>query len=244
MLPFYDDVAIEPGVWLGEWLHDEISNAIIIERTGFFPDQVSRVSERLQANRAAEARFVVEIPWYSLFTAFTAPGRYIYFSRRLLERCPNDETVAFVIAHEMAHHDLGHFDVFRRRFARQALKYGPGSLLVLFFRVLQNRVYRLDWETAADLRAIELCVAAGYSGRKCLELFDVLEKWALYHLDYAAVYGLEAESDEELSPEASLLTKARIKLYLRRRGYLPIQDRRALVARHLEKLAPGMPASE
>lgn len=236
MRPFYDDVEIESGVWLGEWLHGEIDNAVLLERNGFFPDQIARVAGRLQAERDPERKFVVEIPWIRLFTAFTGPGRYIYYSRRLLERCPTDETVAFVIAHEIAHHDLNHFGIFQRRFARRAIKLGPAALPVLFFRVLQHHVYSPEWEVAADLRAIELCVAAGYDGVKCARLFDVLEKWALYHNDYDAVYGPDQESDEELSPEATLLTKIRIWLYLRRRGYLPIQDRRGLVLRHLNTL--------
>lgn len=239
MTPFYDDVEIEPGIWLGEWLRDEIDRAVLVERNGFFPEQVIRVADRLQRDRKPDRRLLVEIPWIRVFTAFTGPGRFIYFSRRLLERCPTDEAVAFVIAHEIAHHDLDHFGIFQRRFARQAMKLGPASLLVLFFRVLQHRVYSPEWETAADRRAIELCVAAGYDGPKCFRLFDVLEKWALYHHDYDGIYGPDHDSDEELSPEASFLTKIRIWLYLRRRGYLPIQDRRAMVQRHLEALRAG-----
>jgi hypothetical protein len=239
MTPFYDDVEIESGVWLGEWLHHEIDQAVLLERNGFFPDQVARIATQLQADRAPERRLSVEIPWISLFTAFTAPGRYIYFSRRLLERCPTDETVAFVIAHEIAHHDLNHFGIFQKRFARRAMKLGPGAAIVLFFRALQHHVYSPDWETAADLRALELCLAAGYNGKKCLGLFDVLETWYLYYRDFDGVYGLDPESDEELSPEATLLTKIRIWMYLRRRGYLPIQDRRGLMLRHLEQLTSG-----
>jgi hypothetical protein len=237
MHQFYDDVEVGSGVWLGEWLHDEIDQAVLLERNGFFPDQVTRVDARLQADRAPEDRFTVEIPWISIFTAFTAPGRYIYFSRRLLERCPTDETVAFVIAHEIAHHDLDHFGIFRRSFARRAMKLGPGAMIVLFFRALQHHVYSPNWETAADLRALEICVKAGYDGAKCIRLFDVLEKWFLYHRDFDGIYGLDKDSDQELSPEATLLTKIRIWMYLRKRGYLPIQDRKAVVVSHLETLS-------
>lgn len=236
MQPFYDDVEIERGVWLGDWLHAEIDRAVLLERNGFFPDQIARVSTRLQADRPIESRFIVEIPWLTLFSGFTGPGRYIYFSRRLLERCPTDETVAFVIAHEIAHHDLDHFGIFRRRFARRAMKLGPGALMVLFFRVLQHHVYSPSWETAADLRALELCVRAGYDGAKCIRVFDVLEEWFLYHRDFDGIYGLDRDSDQELSPEADLMTKIRIWMYLRRRGYLPIQDRRALLLDHLRKI--------
>ena len=111
-------------------------------------------------------------------------------------------------------------------------------MLVLFFRMLQHHVYSPQWETAADLLALELCVKAGYDGGKCIRVFDVLEKWALYHMDYDAVYGPDRESDQELSPEATLLTRIRIWMYLRRRGYLPIQDRRAMLHQHLTTLTP------
>jgi predicted Zn-dependent protease len=232
----HDDVEIEPGVYLGEFINQEINKSVVVERNGFFPDQVKRVAEQLQADRSRHRRYVVEIPWISLFTAFTTPGRFIYFSRRLIERCPDDECVAYIIAHEIAHHDLEHFRGFQGRFARRAMKLGPGALVVLFFRALQSRIYKPEWEAAADLRAIELCVRAGYDGNRCIAAFDVLEKWALYHGDYDAIYGPDRESDQELSPEADLMTRARIWLYLRRRGYLPIQDRRAMVRAHLKHL--------
>lgn len=41
-------------------------------------------------------------------TAFTADGRHIFLTRSLLELCSTVETVAFIIAHEIAHHELGH----------------------------------------------------------------------------------------------------------------------------------------
>ena len=32
MRPFYDDVEIEEGAWLGEWLRHEINNAVLLEK--------------------------------------------------------------------------------------------------------------------------------------------------------------------------------------------------------------------
>jgi predicted Zn-dependent protease len=197
------------------------------------PDRVRRVADRLQSTRQAAERLIVEVPWITAFTAFTAPGRYIYFSRRLLERCPTDEAAAFVIAHEIAHHDLGHLQLFTGPFARHAARLGPAALVIVFFRMLQKRVYKLDWELAADRRAIDLCLAAGYKPAKCLKLFDVLERWLLDYGDLTGVYGLDPESDQELSTDASVMTKARIWLWQRERGYLPIQDRVAVLKQHL-----------
>jgi hypothetical protein len=106
------DFEVEPGLTFGEWLRRKVEEGAYVEKRDFFADQVARVAERLQADRPAEQHLEVVIPWFNVFKAFTGPGRYIYFSRRLLERCPDDDAVAFVIAHEIAHHDLGHLNFF------------------------------------------------------------------------------------------------------------------------------------
>jgi hypothetical protein len=232
------DFEISGGVRFGEWLHEVIGQNAFYEVNGFMPDQVRRVADCLQARRPERDHLIVKVPWLRAFNAFTAPGRYIYFSRRLLERCPTDETVAFVIAHEIAHHDLGHLRLFTGPFSRHAAKIAGADLMVLFFRILQKRIYSVQWETAADDHAINLCVSAGYDGRKCLRLFDVLERWALDYGDLDAVYGLDQDDERELSPEATLITKARIVAWQRRRGYLPIQDRTALARDRLAAI-PG-----
>lgn len=229
------DFEIAPGESFGEWLHDEIERGVVLEEHGFMADRVRAAAARLQATRPDNERFVVAIPWLDEFTAFTGPGRYIYFSRRLLERCPHEEAAAFVIAHEIAHHDLGHLAYFRGSFAGRAARVGAGLLLVLFFRLLQKRIYSPERELDADRGAMDLCVAAGYDPGRCLYLFHILELIALDLGDLGAVYGLDPGSDQELAPEASAMTKARIWLYQRRRGYLPIQDRQAALQRYLRE---------
>lgn len=227
------DFEITPGEWFGEWLHARLAENAHFEQRGFMPDRVRQAADRLQRSRRAEERYVAEVPWLDEFTAFTAPGRYIYFSRRLLERCPHEDSTAFVIAHEIAHHDLGHLSYFRGPFARRAAGFQTGMLAILFFRSLQKRIYSPENELAADRRAIDLCIDAGYDPGKCLYLFHILELVALDYGDLGAVYGLDTESDQELSPDASRLTKARIWLYQRERGYLPIQDRQAELQRYI-----------
>ncbi len=99
--------------------------------------------------------------------------------------------------------------------------------------MLQKRIYSPEWELAADRRAIDLCLKAKYDIAKCLYLFHVLELFALDYRDLKGVYGLDPDSDKELSAEASVMTKARIWVYSRQRGYLPIQDRRAELMRYI-----------
>ena len=81
------DFEIEKGASFGEWLHDHICEAVHFETEAWAIERIQRVQDRLQAGRPESERLIVEIPWLEEVTAFTAPGRYIYFSRRLYERC-------------------------------------------------------------------------------------------------------------------------------------------------------------
>ena len=227
------DFEIAPGELFGEWLYKEIAANAYIEQNGFMPDRVRAAAARLQDDRPATERYVGIVPMLDSFNAFTAPGKYVYFGRRLLERCPHEDSAAFVIAHEIAHHDLGHLDLFAGGFARRLAKLTAGAIAVLFFRILQKRIYSPERELAADRRAIDLCLRAGYDPAKCLYLFHIMELIYLDYGDLGAVFGLDPDSDQELSAEASLTTKARIWLYQRERGYLPVQDRLAELKEYL-----------
>jgi Zn-dependent protease with chaperone function len=107
-----DDFDIEPGLSFGTWLHSEILDECVIETTGWAPERVERVAARLQSVVPEGQRFVVLVSWMNSVTAFTASGKYVYFSRRLLERLPDDDSAALVVAHEIAHHELGHLRIF------------------------------------------------------------------------------------------------------------------------------------
>ena len=80
------DFKIENGTSFGEWLHQQVLEAVQLEEDQWWVDRARRVETRLQTDKPSAQRLVVEIPWLEVVTAFTAPGRYIYFSRRLFER--------------------------------------------------------------------------------------------------------------------------------------------------------------
>jgi predicted Zn-dependent protease len=215
----------------GTLLHDAIHEAFVVESSGWAVEQVTRVAERLQTDVSPEERLAVEVPWMSEATAFIVPGRFIYVSRHLLETCVTDEAVAFVVAHELAHQRLGHVVSFP-----DWLVDVPGSQLPFLiqgvYRSLQSRLFGPEAEVAADRLAIGLCLKAGYDAMACLAIFDILEKQALDAHDLGMVYGPQ-ESDDELAPDASFATRMRIWLWQRRRGYLPLRDRRQEILRHL-----------
>ena len=237
-----DDFQIEKGMSFGDWLHQQISDAAYFEQEAWAIDRVRRVEDRLQASRGDSERLLVEIPWLDVFTAFTAPGRYIYFSRRLYERCATDEHVAFVIAHEIAHHDLRHVDLFAG-WAPKIISLPGASLFALAFHALERRLYGPENECAADRHAIELCLTAGYDGLSCVSLFDILEHYALDMGDLDIVHGPDDASDDELDEDAPWTTKAQIWAWQRKRGYLPIRDQRQMLLDHLQPIKERKNAS-
>jgi len=241
-----DDFEIGKGEMFGDWLHERLSEEIHFEEEPSWMDRVSRIEARLQEGRDAAERLKVEVPWIEEVTAFTGPGRYIYLSRRLMEQFCDDEPVALIIAHEIAHHDLEHVTVFRGW--SLTLKRVPGALLFgLAFHALERRLYGPEKECSADRHGMELCLTAGYDGHRCLRLFDILEDRALYLGDLDIVYGPDVESDDELSPDAGWKTKTRIWAWQRTRGYLPIRDRRKALLDYLARRgsasAPERPTS-
>ncbi len=226
------DFEIQKGVRFGAWLHDQVSEEVHLETEAWALDRVHRVADKLQQGRAEPQRLQVLVPWFSEPTAFTAPGSHIYFGRQLFERCATDEQAAFVIAHEIAHHDLGHVNLFSG--AGDMLIKLPGArFFALAFHVLEARLYGPERECDADRCGLDLCVAAGFDGRRCLKLFDILEQIALYAGDEDMVYGPDVESDHELAPDADWKTKAKIWLWQKRKGYLPIRDRREVLLAYL-----------
>ena len=137
-----------------------------------------------------------------------------------------------MIAHEVAHHRLGHLDTFPEWLADI-----PGSqiplLMQALYRSIEARLYGPEAEVKADLMAIDLCVKAGYQPNECLEMFDILEKVALDMRDVDIVFGPD-EADNELDEDAPLSTRLRIWIWQRTRGYLPLRDRRYAIVKHLE----------
>jgi predicted Zn-dependent protease len=227
------DFQFEKSGSFGEWLHQQFREAVHFETEAWAVERARRVAERLQASRPESERLIVEIPWLDVMTAFTAPGRYIFFSRRLYERCATDDQVAFVVGHEIAHHDLGHINLFAS-WAHKIVRLPGATLFAFAFHALERRLYGPETECDADRYGLDLCLVAGYDAERILELFDVLEQHALDMGDYDIVYGPDEESDDELDKDATWMTKAQIWAWQRKRGYLPIRDRRQMLAKYLQ----------
>lgn len=202
----------------GAFLHRILTDGFVYERDPWAREMAARVADRLQAGRPAEERFVVEVLWAQDFGAFTTPGRWVYLSRRLMERCVHEDAVAMVVAHEIAHHDMGHMDV------SSPLAWLAGQ-----------KLHGPEWEAQADAHGFNLCLAAGYDPYRCLHLFDVIEEYALDVGDRDIVFGPERVFDREMEGEAAWKVEMLRWLHARRRGYAPLRERKAVLARAYEE---------
>lgn len=215
---------------VGERLHAVLLRSYGLKARDFSHDCVDRAMAALNAVRIPEPPMTGEVLWLSAPTAFTLPGQYCYVSRQFIERCRSDAPVAFALAHEIAHHDLGHLH-HAEAWAVSAAAYAPFRLAALAINGLARRVYSREMEFAADARALVHCRLAGFEPRQCLEAFDILAWHLLDHRDLDAVYGTDDELELDPHLAANPLDSAYIgsKLWLtrHRRSHPAINDRRA-----------------
>lgn len=173
-------------------LRDAIEEAFVVERTGWAGERVRRVTERLQLGVPAAQRLETLVVWLDDHNAFTAQGRTVYISRRLLERLPDDDAAAFVIAHELAHHRLGHLP------ALPASWLGVARLLLV--RLETAWVATPAREIDADLLAIEMCIDAGYNSARCIGALEYLVNASLDYGDVDGVLGAEDQASRRSHP--------------------------------------------
>lgn len=160
-------------------LREEIEREYVIETSGWAADRTRGVTERLQWDTPPDEWLETVVVWWSAYNAFTLPGKTIYISRRLLECMPHDDAAAFVIAHELAHHRLGHVPDLTSR-------WWP---LVLAKTLLQRRIHSREHELDADRRAIEMCIAADYHPERCIEALEIIMKIVLDYGDVDGAFG-------------------------------------------------------
>jgi Zn-dependent protease with chaperone function len=144
-----------------------------------------------------------------------------------------------VLAHEAAHHDLGHLR-HAEVWAATTAAHAPLRFAAMMLQGLARRMYSRDAELAADAHAIEICRKAGYELKRCLEAFDILTWYLLNNRDLDGVYG--ADEELELDPRLAAnpidwaYIETRLWLARHRRPYPAIVERRRLLTSQIATL--------
>jgi predicted Zn-dependent protease len=89
--------------------------------------------------------------------AFVLPGGFIYLSRGLLALANNEDELACVLGHELAHAELG--QTARPRVSGER----PNPLLRAWRRAARGGSFSIEMEHRADERGQRICAAAGYN---------------------------------------------------------------------------------
>lgn len=221
---------------LGERLHSILLKGYGLKDHDFSHEAVERAIAALNAARAPQPPMMAEVLWITPPIAFTLPGQYSYISRRFVERCASDAPVAFALAHEIGHHDLGHLN-FAESWAASAVERAPWQLALLVLSQLPRWIYSREMEFAADAYALKLCRKAGFDPKKCLECFDIVSQYLLDHRDLDAVYGsddeLALDPQQAANPADWLYIEARLWFARHRRSHPAIQERRRVLLSQL-----------
>ena len=143
---------------------------------------VYRISERLiRANNLDYINWRIAIRKSVDFNAASFEGNYIQINTALYDTLyDNNDALAFVIAHEMAHHILGHSQrqIERAKFNRKV--YGaPEATSVndpLFLQIKTQMDRREDrlMEHMADAEAFKLLIHAGFSPEHAMEALNFM----------------------------------------------------------------------
>jgi Zn-dependent protease with chaperone function len=150
---------------LGERLHSVFVRQLGLRNRDFSHERVARAMAAPNPARAPLAPMTGEVLWASAPTAFTLPGPYVYMTRRFIDRCTSDTPVAFALAHEIGHHDLGHLQR-TERWIDSTLAHIPAALTVLAFERLRSGCIPATTSWRPMLMP-PICVARPASTRYC-----------------------------------------------------------------------------
>ena len=224
------ELSFDPRADFSEWLHAELLRDFVTEREAWAVDRVTRVQQRLNECRPSKPPLETTILGIAPPLAFTLAGHHVYLSRRLLERLPTDDAVAFVLAHEAAHHDLGHFDLFTG-WGRVLPRTHSATYVAILAALFEHHTYGPERENAADAYGVELSLKAGYSGELAVQALSILETIALNSGDIAGVYGPENLLDSTDPKRDSASYQVQRWVWTHLHGYHPLHERVATVRR-------------
>jgi Zn-dependent protease with chaperone function len=220
----------DPRQEFADWLHGELLTEYAGETEAWAIERVSRVQHRLNEHRVGRLALETTILWIAPPLAFTLAGRHVYIARSLFQRLPSDDAVAFVLAHEAAHHDLGHLDLFEG-WARWLPQSRATGYVAMLARLFEHHTYGPERELAADDYAVRLAIRAGFDGDLAAQALTILEQLALDRGDVGGVFGPENLLDPTDPGTGSAAYRVQRWAWTHLHGYLPLHERAAHVRR-------------
>lgn len=168
---------------------------------------------------------IVVVDDKEIVNACVAPGGFIFVWTGLLDFVKNEDELAFVLGHEVAHVELDHtLNDIKSRQAAGLFKEATGNALDGMgglFRTMELG-FSAELEGEADARGAELAMRAGYDPRAGLAVIERLERLqgrkhgTGYPADRRSAIEKVARSSEKVSAEAVAIRTERFRARLSR----------------------------
>jgi beta-barrel assembly-enhancing protease len=167
---------------MGREAAQEFERSAVIDNDPFLTAKIRRIGARLvSVCEAPDYPFEFHLVDSGVVNAFALPGGFVYIYRGLAQLLPNDDALAFVMAHEISH-------VTRRHSVRQLEKnlvintilnaIAPGNTgAQILEMVLGARFTRLD-ETQADTVGLITAAKAGFDPAQAPQAMMVIRRAA------------------------------------------------------------------
>lgn len=198
-------------------LGHQMAEEIIAESEWVEIEFITVLHKRLAAWINTPHRFTCSVIRSSDANAFVLPGGFIFLTDAIVNHCErNEDELAFIIAHEMAHVVKGH--AFDRMIAEHSIQViskwlRAGGLLQAAAKQASLKFlktqYSRDNEHEADDFGIRLAMAAGYDPKGAVRMFERLK--ALGESDIPNYFSTHPSFDSRIAQvkETALRTRAR-----------------------------------
>jgi predicted Zn-dependent protease len=172
------DVSVSDEMTFGKEFYEEcIKNFEVIE-SGKDVQRLNTILQKL-TNKIRTPRgisYSITLIDTNMLNAFTTGG-YIFVTTEMVKFCLNDDELACIIGHEIAHNELGHINDHIKRYktAESYLGEGLGDFSAYMGSILTTPLNQKD-EAHCDMLGVDLAMAAGFKVCGCMALWKRMQE--------------------------------------------------------------------
>lgn len=166
------DVSLSDEVELGKDALEDYRSRYSLSSSGPEAVKLQKMVDKLVSKLAKPRGFNYKVYYVKNSKTINATtcGAYIFFYKGMYDFCESDSELAAVLAHEIAHNELGHFE-------KKAQKKKIGLLEVdWLFKQTVGGIFSQKEEAECDLFGIDLVYATNYKACSSIKLWERMEK--------------------------------------------------------------------
>jgi predicted Zn-dependent protease len=164
-------VSLDEEIQFGNESLELLKSEYKIEETGSNVNYLTSILNKLSSNIKNPRGFSYKI--YIIksedLNAFTCGGK-VFFTTKMLDFCKNNDEVAAILGHEIAHNELGHINENICRI-KTAETYGDVGILTAAIGQALTTPFNQKNETHCDFYGIDLMIASSYKPCAAISLW-------------------------------------------------------------------------